>query len=289
MCRPTRSSAVSRLISTAVVDAPPAKVWEVFADFGGVERFNPSGQPGLESSVRPAWESPTPKRYQWPRSICRQAARAGAPVRPPGGRPTLAGWVSVPVGEVVGVVLAAGRGDRMGRRKQLLAYRGGTLLGRAVAEAEASSLDRVVVVLGASADEVEASLALERAIVVRNPDFTRGNLSSLRTGVEAAGAHEAVVHLVGDMPGVDAGLIDEVVEAWRRNPRPLAVTRYRDRIAHPFVLGAATTANLGDLEEPKAIWRLIEASPDVLTIQVDRDGPVDVDTPGDYERLLGEA
>lgn len=163
------------------------------------------------------------------------------------------------------------------------------MLGRAVAEAEASSLDRVVVVLGASADEVEGSLVLERATVVRNVDFTRGNLSSLRTGVAAAGPHDAVVHLVGDMPGVDAELIDEVVSAWRRNPQPLAVTQYRDRAAHPFVLGSATTEHLDRLEEPKAIWRLIEASPDVLAIRVDRDAPVDVDTPGDYQRLLDEA
>ncbi len=191
--------------------------------------------------------------------------------------------------DIVGVILAAGRGDRMGRRKQLLPYGETTLLGRAVAEAEASSLDRVIVVLGASADEVELSLALDRAVVVRNPDFARGNLSSLQTGVEAAGTHDAVVHLVGDMPGVDAELIDEVVTAWRANPQPLAVTRYRDRVAHPFVLGSATTADLGSLEEPKAIWRLVQASPDVVEIQVDRDAPVDVDTPADYERSLGEA
>jgi molybdenum cofactor cytidylyltransferase len=177
----------------------------------------------------------------------------------------------------------------MGEQKQLLPYAGTTLLGKAVDEAEASSLDRVVVVLGAAADIVVSTIAPTRAIVVRNPDYTRGNLSSLRVGVGAAGEHDAVVHLLGDMPGVDAGLIDQVVDAWKREPRPVAVTRYRDRVAHPFVLGATTTAGLDRLDGPKAIWRLIRDTPDVLEIDVDRDAPVDVDTPADYERLLREA
>lgn len=193
------------------------------------------------------------------------------------------------MGAIVGVVLAAGRGERMGEQKQLLPFAGTTLLGKAIAEAEASSLDRVVVVLGASAAAVESTLEPKRAVVVRNPDYTRGNLSSLQVGVGVAGEHDAIVHLLGDMPGVDADLIDHVVDAWRRDRRPVAVTRYRDRVAHPFVLGATIAADLDQLEGPKAIWRLIRAAPDVLEIDVDRDAPIDVDTRADYERLLREA
>ena len=191
-------------------------------------------------------------------------------------------------GDVVGVVLGAGVGERMGQQKQLLPYADTTMLGKAVAEAEASSLDRVIVVLGAAAAEVEAALMLDRATVAYNPDYHRGNLSSLRTGVDSAGDHDAIVHLVGDMPGIDAGLIDLVVDAWKEDRRPLAVTRYRDRIAHPFVLAAATTSQLDRLEEPKAIWRLIQASDpaDVLEIEAGSEAPIDVDTREDYERLL---
>jgi len=195
-------------------------------------------------------------------------------------------------GDVVGVVLGAGLGERMregvGQQKQLLAYRGTTLLGEAVAQAEASSLDRVIVVLGAAADDVEATLTPERATIAYNPDYQRGNLSSLKVGVVAAGDHDAIVHLVGDMPGVGASLIDLVVDAWNQDRRPLAVTRYRDRVAHPFVLAAATTSRLDQLREPKAIWRLIRDSDpaDVLEVEAGHDAPIDVDTREDYERLL---
>ena len=192
------------------------------------------------------------------------------------------------MGDIVGIVLGAGASERMGEPKQVLPYAGTTLLGKAVAEAEASSLDRVVVVLGAASAHVDAMLQPTRSRVVRNENYERGNLSSLQVGVAAAGVHDAVVHLLGDMPDVDAEVIDRVVDAWRRDPRPLAVTRYRDRVAHPFVLAASITGRLDELEEPKSIWRLVGSSDgaDVLEIPIDRPAPLDVDTPEDYNRLL---
>jgi molybdenum cofactor cytidylyltransferase len=189
---------------------------------------------------------------------------------------------------VAGVVLGAGLSERMGRPKQLLPYGDTTLLGAVVANAEASRLDPVVVVVGAAAVEVEAALRPARARLVRNLRYHEGNLSSLRTGVAAVGPHDAVMLLLGDMPQVDAGLIDHVRDAWLAAPCPLLVTRYRDGVGHPFVLGAATTARLDELEEPKALWRLTQETPDLAEVAVGRDRPRDVDTPEDYEQLLAE-
>ena len=87
-----------------------------------------------------------------------------------------------PTALVVGVVLAAGAAERMGNAKQLLPYKGAILLQHAVDAAEASRLDGVIVVTGAYADEVEAALRVDRAVTVRNPDFRRGNMSSLEVG-----------------------------------------------------------------------------------------------------------
>ena len=76
---------------------------------------------------------------------------------------------------IAGIVLAAGSATRMGEPKQLLPYRGSTLLNVVIASAEASRLDHVVVVTGANAEEVGASLVTERATVIFNPDFHRAS------------------------------------------------------------------------------------------------------------------
>src|SRR6202048_3410078 len=112
---------------------------------------------------------------------------------------------------LVGVILGAGSSTRLGRPKQTLPLGDTTVLGWTVRAAEASQLDRVVVVLGGAADEAAASLETERAMTVRNDAYGTGCASSLLAGLEAAGDASGIVMLLGDMPGVDHEIIDAVV------------------------------------------------------------------------------
>ena len=68
--------------------------------------------------------------------------------------------------ELVGVVLGAGESSRFGTAKQLLPFGDSTLLGYVVKNANRSTLDRVVVVLGREAPSVRNSFNPGRAIVV---------------------------------------------------------------------------------------------------------------------------
>lgn len=192
---------------------------------------------------------------------------------------------------LVGVVLVAGESTRLdaGHPKQLLDL-GGRSMARVVVEAAAaSSLDRVVAVTGRAADEVAASLGGVDAVVVRNPAYRTGNLSSLRAGVDAAGDFEAAMVLLGDMPEVDAGVIDTMAEAWRAERPWAAYAVYGDgRPNHPFVLSAPAVEVVRAAAGPKPLWRLLVTEPPepVLAVAVGGPVPVDVDTRADYEALL---
>ncbi len=92
------------------------------------------------------------------------------------------------MGDVVGIVLGAGSSTRLGQPKQLLPLGARTVLAHVVAEAEASSLDRVVVVVGgAASDEAVASLPSGRAEVAHNDRYGEGCASSLLAGLDAGG------------------------------------------------------------------------------------------------------
>ena len=89
--------------------------------------------------------------------------------------------------QVVGVVLGAGASRRLGRPKQRLAFGETTLLGQAVANAEASSLDRVVVVVGGAVPAASAPVAPGRAEVVDNDGYGAGCAASLLAGLAWCG------------------------------------------------------------------------------------------------------
>ncbi len=190
------------------------------------------------------------------------------------------------IDRIAGIVLAAGPSTRMGRPKQLLPFGETTLLGWVVRGAEESSLDDVIVVIGPDADELRRAAGGERSRWVVNPDPSAGNVASLLVGAEAAGEVAAVAVMLGDVPGVDADLIDAVVTDWRAHRPPAAVTAYRDGDGHPFVLSAAMVASLAGSSGEKVLWPMLEDEPEgtVRRVRVDRPKPLDVNTWDDYLR-----
>ncbi len=119
------------------------------------------------------------------------------------------------------VLLAAGRGTRMGGpTKMLVEANGHPLVVHAVKAALASQAVEIVVVLGHMADEVRPAIekalpAKARLRFVTNPDFAEGLSTSVRTGITALGnsADAAIVQL-GDMPGVTSGMLDRLMAAF---------------------------------------------------------------------------
>lgn len=218
---------------------------------------------------------------------------------------------------VCGIVMGAGRSTRLGRPKQTLAFGDTTLLGWTVRDAEASCLDRVIVVVGGAAEEARAGLAARsgpagRAEVVSNDAYASGCASSLLAGLDAVactperaeppvtpgplgrptgGGYDAVMLLLGDMPGVDAQVIDAVRSDWEQHRPWVSVTSYLGQLGHPFVFSAEAFPTLRGLHGDKAVWKVIEAEPErVHRAPVDRPLPVDVDTWADYAtagRALG--
>jgi len=121
----------------------------------------------------------------------------------------------------------------MGGPNKLLAELEGRKLVRiATEQALASKASEVIVVTGHQAELVEQALAGLKVKFVRNPDFAGGLASSVKAGIAAVptDADGAIVCL-GDMPLIDAHLIDRLIEtfapdratsSWYRSPTAAA-------------------------------------------------------------------
>lgn len=190
---------------------------------------------------------------------------------------------------VAGIVLAAGSSLRMGEPKQLLQYRGRTLLNRVIATAEASRLDHVVVVTGANARAIEDSIESERATVVHNPDFQQPNMTSVVTGARSVEA-DAFLTLPADIPGISTAVINAVIDRWAEQSPWAALTEYQDRVGHPYLLSRAALDEAAGVEGPKVLWRMLsyDDSGRVTRITVSHAAPRDINTPDDFEAFLSD-
>jgi molybdenum cofactor cytidylyltransferase len=198
----------------------------------------------------------------------------------------LAGFVSA-------LVLAAGRGARMGRTKQLLLLDGRPLLLHVVATALRSHVDEVVVVLGHEAHEVQRALGpVDGARVAINPDYASGQASSLRAGLNALDRRsQAAVVLLGDQPNVTVEDIDRVVGEYRASGKLAARATYDSEdgpvAGHPTVIGRALWPELQALTgDTGARAVLCLHDREVLQVAMGKPPPPDIDTPADYERSI---
>ena len=143
-------------------------------------------------------------------------------------------------------------------------------------------------VAGHQREEVEKALAGLPVRVVHNPDFADGLGSSLKAGIAAVppDADGAIVCL-GDMPQVDAALIDRLIGAFDPERGALVVVpTFEGKRGNPVLWSRRFFPDLmaieGDVGARHLIGRYGEA---VVEVPVDGNGAlVDIDTP---EALLG--
>jgi molybdenum cofactor cytidylyltransferase len=181
----------------------------------------------------------------------------------------------------------------MGRPKQLLEVGGRPLLERLVAAANAARLDDVVVVLGARAEEIAASVDFGRARVVVNSEHEQGMSTSLRAGIAslAPEVSRALV-ILGDQPDVSAALLDRLLDLQEASGLPAAAMSFEGLLHPPMVLTREWWAGLEALEGDVGLRAVVRAHPELvaaLPADQPRGHPVDIDTPEDFEKLGAES
>ena len=137
---------------------------------------------------------------------------------------------------VIGVLLAAGAGTRMGRPKALVRHEDGTPWVTATRAALLTGgCSDVVVVLGAQADRARRLVPEGRVVVA--DDWAQGMSASLRAGLEAVSGDDAeavLVHLV-DLPDVGERVVARILS--HSAPSGLARAAYRGQAGHPVIIG----------------------------------------------------
>jgi molybdenum cofactor cytidylyltransferase len=196
---------------------------------------------------------------------------------------------SSPKGSVAGVVLAAGRSQRLGRPKQTLPYGCATLLDHALEVARACEFDQLLVTLGENAAEVRRATDLSGVEVVEVTDAEPGCSSSIGAAIGAIKPScQVLVLMLGDQPGVTPTIVRRLLAG--RGDAGFAVCRYDDGRGHPLALDRSTFTRVTALHGDKAVWRLLERHPErVVEVRVGGPTPPDVDKWADYVLIRAQA
>lgn len=202
--------------------------------------------------------------------------------------------------ETAAVVLAAGQSTRMGENKLLLRIDGETVVSRAVRAALDAGLHPIVVVLGHEAERVRAALSGVPCRCVINPEYARGQGTSLQAGIrEIATSTEApaAVVMLADMPLVTAAMLREVVAmASPAEPGdataarvPMVVSRYGEVNAPPILYHRLLFDELLALPEPACGKEMVRRHRHEAVIVRWPDAALaDIDVREDYHRVVAE-
>ncbi len=189
---------------------------------------------------------------------------------------------------VAAVVLAAGASRRLGQPKQLLALDGATVLDVTLTVARDSACAPVVVVIGGAADRVREEVDLTGVHVVENRDYGEGCATSIRTAIgELPRETSGIVLLLGDQPRVSVETVQELEAA--AHGHAVGVCQYDDGLGHPLWFDRKMFGELEKMHGDKAVWKLVDAGPDVVRVRIPGPVPRDIDTWDDYEAMRAES
>jgi molybdenum cofactor cytidylyltransferase len=190
------------------------------------------------------------------------------------------------------VVLAAGQSSRfragggLDLTKLVARIDSKPIVRRVVEAALASEARPVVVVTGYARDSVEAAIVDLDVRLTFNPKFASGLASSLKAGLAATPSDVAgALMLLGDMPWIEPGLIDALIDAFLARKDALAAIPLREgRRGNPVLLGRGLFEAAMRLTDDEGARRLIGAlgASELVEVEASDTGVTfDIDTPED--------
>ena len=189
------------------------------------------------------------------------------------------------------ILLAAGESRRMGTPKQLLSYKGDSLIRHTATMAAASECNPTVVVIGANSDRISLELENLPVRVTYNTQWQQGMSASIAKGIDTLLKmninFDAFVVALADQPLITATIYNRLVERYRSN-RPQAIaSNYSDTIGVPALFDRTLIPKLLKMKQQGGAKQLLHKYSDRAFNLDLPEAAIDIDTPTDYQQLLG--
>jgi molybdenum cofactor cytidylyltransferase len=200
------------------------------------------------------------------------------------------------------VILSAGESSRMGSPKALLPCRGKPflehLLGvlrQAMASQPSAEAGRGIgeirVVLGAHTAEISDALRLPPSLVVVNPEWKQGQLSSIQAAISSVAddSSDGVMLFLVDHPLISADLVRKLAAEFYGSGRAIVVPTFRGKRGHPVIFARRLFRELLEAPAEQGARAVVWAHADkVLEVPTEEEGILlNLNDPETLRRALG--
>jgi molybdenum cofactor cytidylyltransferase len=184
------------------------------------------------------------------------------------------------------ILLAAGASARLGRPKQLLPFRGTTLLRYVAEQAIASNANHVRVVIGAHHEVIRDQVSDLIVTVVDHQHWTGGLSTSIQAGLATVPSDvDSVILMLGDQPRVTSDHLNALIEAQHATKKGLVASRYLRMPGAPALITRKYFGDIANLRgDAGAKTVLLLRGDDTAYVDLPG-GEFDIDTEEDWKRL----
>lgn len=187
------------------------------------------------------------------------------------------------------LILAAGNSSRLGEPKQLLNFKGKTLLRNVVEEALKVS-DSVIVVTGSNHSEISKEIDNLEVKITENISWNEGMGSSIKIGIaellNSFPAVENCIISVCDQPFIEASVFSYLIQMQKDSQKEIVASKYSDTLGTPVLFSKKYFKELFCLSGSEGAKKLLQKFKDDIAEISFEQGAIDIDTPSDYQKLI---
>lgn len=189
---------------------------------------------------------------------------------------------------IYGILLAAGESKRLGRAKQLLDFKGKSLLQISIERFHKIGIKNIQLVLGARFEQIQSHVLVSypEISILHNTEWETGMASSLKKGLISLSEDcDGVFVSLSDQPLIPIGHFEKMKETFL-NSGKLICSFYNHKAGVPVIIPKKYFSELIDQEGKAGARYLIRKFADE-SIQIPcPEAAFDIDTEQDYQKLL---
>ncbi len=188
------------------------------------------------------------------------------------------------------IILAAGQSKRLGSPKQLVDFKGKTLLNHAIDTAIETGIKNIFVVLGAQFEEIYSTISGKKMKVIVNKNYKKGMASSIRCGITRISHFEPHIEfcilMVCDQPFVTSDLLLNLISEQKKSNLPIVASEYGEVLGTPALFHNSVFDALYELTGDAGAGKLIKQNREQVAVIPFEKGAIDIDSLEDFKFLV---